>query len=449
MSLKSQTLQTQIQFGLSDSPRDLGDGLVLRTATLADAEPLAQFAGNVFGRDHFDEIAAVFEREYILAHPAIGPQNTFLVEDTVAHKIASTMLLIPQTWTYAGIPFAVGRPELVATDPNYRRRGLVRAQFDALHARSAAMGHQVQGITGIPYFYRQFEYEYALDLGGGKMLTFDAIPMLKEGDAEPYRLRVMTHDDLAFAQMLYARDGARSLVTCPRSDAYWHYLLDVLPDSYCKNPHHVIENAEGRAVGYVVTTRELGQNAWYGAVELVFAEGQSLRAAMPAVLRALKGLALEEGQKQNKELKGIYLNLGRVHPAYDAMPELHTRTRSPYGWYIRVPDVPGFIKHIAPALEKNLAQSVCAGHTGEIKINEYRGGLRLIVEQGKVRAETWQPVEHEADAGFPPLVFLQLLFGRHSMADLREILPDVWAKEEAWFLLDAMFPKRNSGFLPV
>ena len=44
--------------------------------------------------------------------------------------------VISQTWSYRGIPFDVGRPELVATDPAYRRRGLVRRQFqviDELH----------------------------------------------------------------------------------------------------------------------------------------------------------------------------------------------------------------------------------------------------------------------------------------------------------------------------
>ncbi|MBI5305862.1 MAG: GNAT family N-acetyltransferase [Chloroflexi bacterium] len=449
MSLKAQTLQAQIQFGLIELPRPLGDGLVLRTATLADVEPLAKFSGEVFGRDHFDENAAAFTREYITAHPAVGASNVFLVEDTVAHKIVSTMLLIPQTWSYAGIPFAVGRPEMVASDPNYRRRGLVREQFDTLHALSAAMGHQLQGITGIPYFYRQFGYEYALDLSGGKLLTFDAIPGLKAGEPEPYRLRAMTYDDLAFAQSLYARDCARSLVACPRTDAYWRYLLDVSPDSYCKCPFNIIENAEGRAVGYVVTTRELGMNAWYGTFEFAVIEGQSMRAVMPTVLRAMKVMALDEGKKQNKEIKGLYLNLGRAHPAYDAMPELPTRMRSVYGWYIRVTDVPAFIHHVAPALETNLQQSAFAGHTGEIKINEYRGGMRLILDKGSVRAETWQPIEHEADAGFPPRVFLQLLFGRHSMTELREVYPDAWAKDDAWFLLDALFPKRGSFVIPV
>jgi predicted acetyltransferase len=79
------------------------------------------------------------------------------------------MCLIPQTWTYAGVPFGVGRPEAVGTDPDYRRRGLIRMQFEVLHGKSAAMGHLVQGITGIPWYYRQFGYEYALDLDGGRI----------------------------------------------------------------------------------------------------------------------------------------------------------------------------------------------------------------------------------------------------------------------------------------
>ena len=61
------------------------------------------------------------------------------------------MNLISQTWAYEGIPFEVGRPELVGTLPEYRNRGLVRAQFEEVHRWSAARGELVQGITGIPY----------------------------------------------------------------------------------------------------------------------------------------------------------------------------------------------------------------------------------------------------------------------------------------------------------
>jgi hypothetical protein len=101
-------------------------------------------------------------------HPTTSASDfTVVVDENADGKIASTMNLISQTWVYdgpsGGIPFALGRPELVATDEAYRRRGLVRMQFEAIHAKSAARGEMVQAITGIPWYYRQFGYEMCVD----------------------------------------------------------------------------------------------------------------------------------------------------------------------------------------------------------------------------------------------------------------------------------------------
>ena len=64
-----------------------------------------------------------------------------------------------------------------------------------------------------------------------------------------------------------------------------------------------------------------------------------------------------------------------------------------------------------------------------------------------MRAERWGP---KAQAGFPPLVFLQLLFGRRSFADLRYAYPDVWAEDNAGaVLLETLFPARSSWVLPL
>ncbi len=52
-------------------------------------------------------------------------------------------------------------------------------------------------------------------------------------------------------------------------------------------------------------------------------------------------------------------------------------------------------------------------------------------------------------AGFPPLVFLQLLFGYRSLHELRSIYPDVFAEGEAASVLEALFPKRLSSLIPL
>ncbi len=437
-----------------DLPYDLGDGLVLRFATPADAEALAQFNGRIHADehpDHFDPMVAAWTRDLCSEqHPTIGPSNVILVEDTRTSKVVSSMCLIPQTWTYAGIPFGVGRLEAVGTDPDYRRRGLVRMQFEALHAKSAAMGHLVQGITGLPWYYRQFGYEYALDLDGGRMTYLANIPPLKDGEAEPYRLRPMTSltlkDDLPLVKALYERDCARSLIACLRPDWLWEAMLTwYSPNSSEAKQFQIIETAEGRAVGYLVPNREIWGDQFL-IDELNVVEGQSLRAVMPSVQRALKPIAEAEAARQNKTVTVLFYRLNREHPVFNVAPELFQKTRPPYAWYIRVADVPGFLKRIAPALEARLARSPLAGHTGELKVSEYRGGFRLVLEKGKiVTVEAWKPADaEEGHAAFPPLVFLQSLFGFHSLADLHSFYADCWAKDEAAALLNVLFPQSNS-----
>lgn len=446
------TDELQLTFEENRLSRNLGEGLVLRFARPADAEPLAQFNGWLHGQGRFDESVAAYTRDHMSElHPTCGPSNVTLVEDTRTGKIVSTMCLIPQTWTYAGIPFEVGRPEVVGTDPAYRRRGLIRAQFEVLHAKSAAMGHLVQGITGILWYYRQFGYEYALDLEGGRMTYLVNIPPLKEGELEPYRLRPMTVDDLQFVKPLYERECARWLVACPRPDWLWQALLTwYSPRSAEARLFQIIQTAEGRAVGYLTPDRDL---EWgdYGVIELAVVEGQSLRAVMPSVMRALKPMAEAESAAQQRNVNALYFKLGRDHPVYDAVPRLYQKTQPPYSWYLRVADVPGFIRRVAPALKARLARSTLAGYSGELKVSEYRSGFRLVMEQGKISAvEPWRPADdEEAHAAFPPLVFLQLLFGYRSLAELRAFYPDCWAQDEADVLLNALFPRAVSHVIPV
>ena len=83
----------------------------------------------------------------------------------------------------------MGRPELVGTDPDYRRQGLIRAQFEVLHQWSAERGELALGITGIPWYYRQFGYEMCLLRGGGRAGYRPQAPTLPAGAAEPYQVR--------------------------------------------------------------------------------------------------------------------------------------------------------------------------------------------------------------------------------------------------------------------
>jgi hypothetical protein len=396
-------------------PKTLSDSLVLRRATPADIESVASFnTGILLAEGEPSDFMVNWTRSLMSGrHPTMSAADFIVVEDVRARKIVSSTCLIPQVWTYEDIPFTVGRPELVATDPAYRNRGLVRAIFEQVHALSAAYGHQVQAITGIPWFYRQFGYEYALDLGGGRNLRLEQIPVLMDSESEPYRSRPASQADIPALDRLYRRYAAGKLVSVPFDEARWRYELS--GRSYVARTWCLIDN-QGRLVGAYTASADILKGRmmlW----SILLDEGISMRAVLPGITRHLQAqgeayLAARDKEEGQLKLTGIYFSLGARHPAYEAFDTRLDAMKPPYGWYIRVPNLPGFIRHLAPVLERRQAASVMAGFSGDVCLTFYRGGLRLAFDQGRLtEAEDWRDAEPDgrpAGAGFPSLVFLQL-----------------------------------------
>jgi len=448
----------------ADYRRELGNGLVLRWSTAADTKNIADMAGLVFREKESDPPNEGMNHEiYELMsgkHPLMGSGDYGVVEDTqkAGNPIVACTCLWRNLWEYEGVAFGMGQPEIVATDPQYRNRGLVRALFEMVQARSESEGHMVQAITGIPYFYRQFGYEYALDLGGKRLVYTSQIPALKEGETEAYGLRDATTEDVPTIQHLYGPRRKVGVITANVTDSYWLYEIQRKRETKERFPRvQMIVDTTGNVYGFALLgagRNDEGKN--FNVYELCVLPDINLRAMMPSLLRALYGYSsrLPSGRAINPgELKQLSFNLGRAHPVYDALGSgLAPFYEAPYAWYVRVRDVPAFLVHIAPVLERRLAGSVVASYTGELKIDMYKGGLRLMFAQGRlVTAEQWRvPVyEGNAGAGFPPLVFLQLLFCHRSLDELRYAFPDVWAEEDAAILLKALFPAQMSAPRPL
>ncbi|MBN2550046.1 MAG: GNAT family N-acetyltransferase [Anaerolineales bacterium] len=439
--------------------RDLGDGLVLRRSTRADADALAEFNAKIHsdeGPEKPDERVHAWTYDLLTRpHPNFREDDFTIVQDSQTGKIVSSMNLISQTWSYAGIPFGVGRPELVGTDPEYRNRGLVRAQFEIIHQWSKERGEEVQAITGIPYYYRMFGYEMALNLGGGRVGFAVSLPKLKEGEEEPFQVRPAGPADLNFIADLYRQSCARSLVSCVWSADLWQYELTGKSEKNVNRMDlRIIQDKNGGYIGYLAHPHfTWGPALVASAYELI--PGISWAAATPSVIRYLfaAGKALAEQEGKGADFGSFAFWLGEEHPVYAVLQNTLARKRKPYAWYVRLPEVADFIRHIAPVLNQRLAASSYSGHTGELKITFYQSGLLLGFEDGMlVKAEPWKPtpVGHSGDAGFPGLTFLQLLFGYRSYEELNYAFADCWWDHElALGLLSALFPKHSSDIWPV
>jgi hypothetical protein len=181
------------------------------------------------------------------------------------------------------------------------------------------------------------------------------------------------------------------------------------------------------------------------------AAGVSWQAVVPPLLRALQayGMQIPAVGRDVPPLNEISFYLGSAHPVYEVLGEaVAPFYEQPYAWYVRVPNMLAFLRHIAPALERRLANSAAAAYTGDLTLDFYRGGLHLVFDKGHItQIEPWRApaYKNNADAACPGLVFLQLLFGYRSLDELRYAFPDVRVeKSEAEVLLRALFPKKFS-----
>lgn len=445
-----------MKIDLKDRPilRDLGNGLILCRSTAADIDALAEFNARIHSDDGFDKpdlrVGAWVRDLLTRPHPTFHPKDFTIVAEMSSGRIVSSMNLISQAWAYEGIPFKVGRPELVGTLPEFRKRGLVRQQFEEIHRWSAARGELVQGITGIPFYYRLFGYEMALELGGGRVGFEAQLPVLKESETEPFTIRTALETDIPFLMEVYAHACRRKLVTSARGADVWRYELT---GQDAKNVNHVkIRILEltrtGEPVGYLV-------HPWYNwgtglvAFHYELKPGISWLEVTPSVARYLwqtgETYSNWDGKLHARTTYAFWF--GTDHPAYSVFRDRLPRVRKPYAWYIRVPDLPAFLGAIAPALEQHIANSPVVGYSGELTIGFYRTGIRIGFEQGKLTGvSTWQPdSRNPGKAAFPNLTFIQLLFGYRDVDELCQAYADCYYEnDETRVLLETLFPKKAS-----
>ncbi|MCP4421157.1 MAG: GNAT family N-acetyltransferase [Chloroflexi bacterium] len=437
-------------------PKSLGDGLVMRWATPSDVAELAEFNMHILSdnpQKPETELARWTEDLMRGDHPTTNANDfTIVVDEKTGGKIVSSMCLISQTWLYEGIPFAVGRPELVGTDPEYRRRGLIRAQFETIHAKSAARGEQVQGITGIAWYYRQFGYSMALDLGGGREFLWERRGNFKAVEEEAYRIRPAVAADWQALQTLNEANNAGSLISRARDEATWQYELTIPnPESPYSRNFLMVETAVSthKPIAYM-EYKQWGNH--YSVRELGVMPGHSWRTVGLFLTRHFKKIADALQQKEEKRLRGLYFILGLTHPIYEALGSQLEKQKRPYAWYIRVADLPAFLRHITPVLEKRLASSVLAGHSGTSRLNLYQQQLTLVFNNGRLtEVGSYTPKYFEdGDILFPDTTFLQILFGRNSLGELNATHADcVATNPEAAVLYNILFPKKSSWLLPM
>ena len=192
----------------------LPGGLELRTARPSDLDQIGALLV-----DRGEEPDALDHR--LVVEGELGWDACAVVVD--GDRVVSTATLLDETVRVADVVLPAGQVELVATDSGYEGRGLVRALMGWAHDRSRDRGHLLQVMIGIPYFYRLFGYEYAIDIPRARALREPSSGRLDVSAGSG--LRQATTADIPALVALQEAAQAPYDVAMPHPEERWRWLL--------------------------------------------------------------------------------------------------------------------------------------------------------------------------------------------------------------------------------
>jgi len=312
--------------------RSLSDSLVMKSiSTEEEIERLDAFNVTIHG----EEVEGL-TRTLIHYHPRTQPEHWLFVEDEQNGQIVSSLCLIPWTWHYEGVELRAGEMGIVGTLPEYRGRGLIRQLDKRFKELLDEGGFDLSHIQGIPYYYRQFGYEYAIPLQVWNRLELRDIV----GGEESISFRPATREDIPTLAKLYDEAAGSISVSAVRDEASWRYLFDHSPDTGCLHEYWLAQDRNGAICGY------------WGIEHLGFGEGLTIsetslmdyQTAL-ASIRQFKALAAERCKPTVRfSLPGGILT--------KTARSMGLKEEGVYSWQILIPDTARFLKTITPVLEK-------------------------------------------------------------------------------------------------
>lgn len=328
----------------------------------------------------------------------------------------------------------MGEMAIVGTLPEYRNRGLVRALVDHFKECLADDEYDLSFLGGIPYYYRQFGYEYALPLEGYWHLPLYQIPSAAE-NAPAYTFRDAATDDIPALMEMYEAAARDLNISTVREPEAWRYQIKHKAETDSGAYALLMVDPSGKLAGYV-RLKKFGQ----GNGLIVCEASHFAFRDVPALFHRLKEIAVKRGIDSY-----IRFALPPTAALTQAAKAWGAQFDGYYAWQIHIPDVARLLRTMIPLFERRIAASAFAGLTQTVRINLYCQAYEMIFENGMITAVNSMGFQNwPGMICIPPDAFTQLVMGYRTAEELREIFPDIMAWGELRNLLAVLFPKTNA-----
>jgi predicted N-acetyltransferase YhbS len=331
-------------------------------------------------------------------------------------RVVSTLTLLDEVVDIDGIAVPAGQVELVATDAQYEGRGIVRALMSWAHERSRQRGHLLQVMVGIPFFYRQFGYEYAIPMPPWRPLIAVPPPPRDLG------IRRATTADIPALQALQAHTQSRVDVKMGHTPACWQWLLEGTSSTLW------IAERDGTACGVArQPTSSEPMVAELACSDDAAALGLIAHVAAGSTTPPLiqHGVGVTEGVE----------------------PYLGDATDKAEWYYARVERIAPLLTRLAPVLQARLRAAGLGGRDHHVLLSSWRSHVRFTIGPSGLEilaegAAEQAPVS-KGGSGVPPDALASLVLGPYGALGLEQRLADCHLGDQRE-LMHVLFPPRTA-----
>jgi len=389
-----------------------------------DIQQYLQLMRNVFGGDSRVDLMV---EKWIRHHPRMTLEDFFVAKHL--GKVVAGLCLIPTEWSIGGVPLKVAELGCVATLQEYRRRGLQRGLMAEYDNCVREQEYDISAIEGIPFFYRQFGYEYALPLDERISIKLDKIP-----DSEiKETVRFFEMRDLQEAMKLLTKSQQKFYVHSIRDEKLWRLQQETGMVAENEFDGYSVEKDHSMSA-YFRTSQNPEKR------ELCLREITNMDpCAADSVMQFLKQKGLQNG------LERLVCTISHDEPfAKHLMASRHAKQSRPYAWQIRISDHLTILRKMKTLFEKRLESSDYNCLTSVVNLSFYQYTIQLKIERGKINSIESVEDGVNKTVRFNPNVFPQLLLGYRSREQLEHIYPDFIVQPAHRKLIDILFPKKSS-----
>ena len=405
----------------------INDNMILRVAN-DELDNFQRFISFNLAIHQVESLKRYVNRLY-MEHPRKSKIYWIYIEKIETNELVSMITLMPLEWNFNGVNIPLCEMGLVGTLLEYRHRGLIGTMNKIYEFLMKQEGYLLSVIRGIPYYYRKFGYDFALNLDEHIILNKELIPS-KEIDNIYFQKAIK--QDLSFIESVYTKEKENFLISNGfNPDCFLYKFMNDDFDNNFLNTFIIKRNKE--SISYF----SFGMSFDYAAYSLTVPELDD--DSMIKVLQFVRDL--------NKDKDQIVFNVNIDTQFGQFLYSIGGEKDLGYGWQIKILDLKEFLLAIRPILEQRIECSSFKGLSQDFVISDYLMSYVLRFKNGRIEgieSKQGYPSPESCDVKVPGSNLIKLFLSDKNYKEVKDIVKDSMLKPMSEKLLEVLFPKKPS-----